>query len=880
MNYFIGKNKSKWFCDVPTSQAVLYKSLYRNIDLKVYGLEKQIEYDWLVKPMGDPGNIQFQYKNVKGTRLDTEGNLIIETDFGELMHKKPVSYQLAGPGYGPSANSHGGGQRIAVDVRFKRIAENTYGFEVGAYDVRRELIIDPVVLAYSTYLGGTGRDSIKPVNTNAEGRSKILNGIAVDDAGNIYVTGYTSSTNFPTLNQYQADQGDSDVFLTKLDPTKRGAGCLLYSTYFGGGSDEFGRGMAVDAGGNAYVSGYTTSTDFPTLNAYQEDQTNWDAFVIKFDTTESGVASLLYSTYLGGGTARSPCSPFDFATGIAVGTAGIVYVTGGTYSTDYPTLNEYQGVRGTVNAFVTKLDTTRSGAACLLYSTYLGGVSTSAPSTISYGHAIAVDAAGLVYVAGETYVTDFPVRNQYQTYSGVGNADAFITKLDTTQTGAAGLLYSTYLGGVYNDYGYGIAVDGAGNAYVAGSTSSSDFPLLNHYQTDKGGLDVFVAKLDTTQSGAACLLYSTYLGGANHDFGYAIALDASGSAYVTGSTSSTNFPNTYRPHQGNYDAFVAGLDPTRGGASSLIYSTHLGGAGDDYGKGIAVDTNGNAYVTGYTDSTDFITLNHYQTFQGDADAFVSKVIYNSNYYFHGADYNGDLSADIAVFRRSIGRWFVMGSPGVSWGTQIDIPVPGDYDGDGDTDIAIFRPSTGRWCIMGQASTAWGTAVDVPVPGDYDGDGDTDIAIFRPSTGRWCIMGQASVAWGTVTDIPVPADYDGDGDTDIAIYRPSIGRWCILGQPSIACGTSTDIPVPADYDGDGDADIAVFRPSTGRWCVLGSPSVGWGTSIDIPVPADYDGDGDDDIAVFRPSTGRWCVMGQASIPWGTSSDTPLVSHKDR
>ncbi|MCP4218274.1 MAG: hypothetical protein GY765_26800, partial [bacterium] len=608
VNYFIGNDKSKWHCDVPTSQAVLYKSLYRNIDLKVYGLEKQIEYDWLVKPMGDPGNIKFQYKNVKGTRLDAEGNLLIETDFGELMHKKPVSYQYVGasPHAGPtgdsasgsSSNSRGARQRIAVDVQFKRIAENTYGFEVGAYDVSRELIIDPVVLAYSTYLGGGAHD--------------YGCGIALDAAGYVYVTGYTDSVDYPTLNQYQPNQGSTDVFITKLDTTRSGASSLIYSTYLGGnGSDRAGGGdwgvggIAVDIYGNAYVTGGTNSTDFPTLNQYQTYRGGGDIFVTKLDTTRRGAAGLLYSTYLGG-------SGGEGGGDIAVDAAGNAYVTGRTSSSNFPTLNQYQAShRGGGDIFVTKLDTTQSGTSSLIYSTYLGG------GDEDRCRGIAADAAGNAYVTGYTYSTDFPVINEYQSeiWEEV-YCDVFVTRLDTTRGGAAGLIYSTYLGRRGFDEGYDIAVDTDCNVYVAGMTESSDFPTLNPYQECPGFFHGFVTRLDTNQSGASSLTYSTCVveGGENHC--RAIALDSAGNVYVTGGLINNSG-----------SIFVNKLDITQSGASGLLYSIHLWGDRSEAGTGIAVDAAGNAYVTGMTHSSDFPILNQYQTDQGGYDAFVIKLVF-------------------------------------------------------------------------------------------------------------------------------------------------------------------------------------------------------------------------------------------------------------
>jgi hypothetical protein len=604
VNYFIGNDKSKWNCDVPTSMAVLYKNLYKNVDLKVYGLEKQIEYDWIVKPGGNHGDIRFEYKNVKGTRIDEEGNLLIETDFGELMHKKPVSYQeRTAHGAKRKAQSACPEERKYVNVTFKKIGKSTYGFEVGEYDKNIELIIDPVVLAYSTYLGGNGYD---------EGYE-----IAVDSSGYVYVVGVTSSSNFPILNQYQGDQGSYDVFVTRLDTNQGGASGLIYSTYLGGGGFEYGYGIAVDGSGNAYVTGQTGSGDFPTLNQYQGYQGYADAFVTKLDTTQSGVSSLLYSTYLGGGS-------YDGGFCIAVDISGNAYVTGVTISTNFPALNQYQTDQGGDDVFVTRLDTTQSGASSLLYSTYLGG------GSLEYAYGIAVDGSGNAYVTGVTSSTDFPTLNQYQTDQG--GYDVFVTRLNTNQSGASSLLYSTYLGGENTDWGFGIAVDGSGNAYVTGGTGSTDFPALNQYQTDQWGDDVFVTRLDTTKSGASSLLYSTYLGGGGYEEGFCIAVDISGNVYVTGHTGSTDFPtlNQYQGYQGyNSDVFVTKLDTTQSGTSGLLYSTYLGGENTDWGFGIAVDGSGNAYVTGFTYSTNFPTLNQYQTDQGGIDAFVTKLTFEA-----------------------------------------------------------------------------------------------------------------------------------------------------------------------------------------------------------------------------------------------------------
>ena len=467
--------------------------------------------------------------------------------------------------------------------------------------------------------------------------------------------------------------GDYDQnFMLALDPG--------YSTYLGGsGADRTSsiptnNGIAVDSWGNAYITGKTKSTDFPTLNPYQGSYGGGfsDAFVTKLDSNGN---TLIYSTYLGGDTD-------DEGHGIAVDSSGNAYVTGFTWSSDFPTLNPYQGSHGGgfYDVFVTKLD---SSGDTLIYSTYLGGngeergngiavdsssnayvagytKSTNFPtqnpyqgsnagesdafvtklssggdtltystylggSSSDYGNDVAVDNSGNAYITGRTYSSDdFPTLNPHQGSFGGGSYDAFVTKLSS---GGDALIHSTYLGGNSYDEGYGIAVDSSGNAYVAGYTRSSDFPTQNPYQgSNAGESDAFVTKLS---SGGDTLIYSTYLGGSDDSGGYDIAVDSLGNAYVTGNTQSTDFP-TLNPHQGSYgggycDAFVTKLSSN---GSALIYSTYLGGSSSDYGHGIAVYSSGNAYVVGYTDSTDFPTLNPYQSSHGGGewDAFVASYL--------------------------------------------------------------------------------------------------------------------------------------------------------------------------------------------------------------------------------------------------------------
>jgi Beta-propeller repeat len=476
------------------------------------------------------------------------------------------------------------------------------GFRLGAYDRSQTLVIDPVI-AYSTYLGGSMDD----------GGSAV----AVDNTGNVYVTGDTTSANFPTASPMQPAYGGgtSNAFVAKLDPT---GSTLLYSTYLGGEGFDRGNGIAVDGTGSVYIAGKTNSQKFPITPGAFEDTfrgPEFDAFVTKISPAGD---RLSYSTYLGG-------DDNDAAIAIAVDSSGNAYVTGGTKSNDFPvTASAYQGANnGGTNAFITELNATGTD---VLYSTFLGG------SFTDRGNAIAVDAGGLIYVAGRTDSADFPTKNAMQASYGGGLDNAFVAKLNPQASGDGSLVYSTFLGGSGSDKGLGIAVDDAGNVSVAGETSSADFPAVNALQPTYGGgtSNAFIAKIN---SAGSALLFATYLGGSGDDRASALTLDANGNIYLTGSTSSADFPtlNAVQPVLGGgSDVFVTELASD---GSALVYSTYLGGSGDEnpYANGVnsgalAVDAAGNVYVTGTTASADFPTVNPIQpVLRGDTNAFIVKI---------------------------------------------------------------------------------------------------------------------------------------------------------------------------------------------------------------------------------------------------------------
>lgn len=578
-NYFIGNDPTRWRANVANYGRVIYDDVYPGIDVVFYGNQHHFEYDFLVAPGADPSVIQLRIGGAESMQLDAAGNLVLHARHGNVVQHAPVLYQETGT------------TRQSVVGQFVLEGDNQVGFRIGEYDRGRALTIDPI-LSYSTYLGGSGQDG-------GFGR------FTVDSSGSIYFTGRTSSTNFPTVDPVQTtNRGGFDTFVSKLNPAGT---ALIYSTYLGGnGYDAPQSGIVVNAAGEAYVSGYSDSSNFPVVNAIQgSHQGGGDAFVFKLNAAGNG---LLYSTYLGG-------SVYDQGTSIALDASGNAYVSGSTRSTNFPTVDPLQPMhRGQLDTFLARIS---ADGSTLLYSTYLGG---SADDQSQY-QGIALDSSGNIYLTGVTRSLNFPTLNAFQPNFAGGDDDVFVAKL--APNGSA-LVYSSYLGGNLQDGGYAIAVDTAGNTYLAGFTDSSNFPTVNALQPSYGGgRDAFIAKVSADGS---TKLFSTYLGGSNVETILGLALDGGNNIWVSGYTRSSNFPtaNATQPTiGGGYDAFVTRMNYI---GTALDYSTYLGGSNDDFGQGLTIDPSGYVYVGGDSASANFPTLNPFQGSYGGgvSDAFITR----------------------------------------------------------------------------------------------------------------------------------------------------------------------------------------------------------------------------------------------------------------
>jgi hypothetical protein len=614
ISYFKGRPE-KWKTGLPTYSRIVYRDLWPGIDLVYYGTMDRLKYEFIVHPGAEPSHIRLAYSGVSGLEVNDEGRLEVSTPVGVLEDDVPNGYQEVD------------GKKVDVALKYwleelmveesRALQEDAfkksyiYGFEVGEYDRTRPLVLDPAVLIYCGYIGGSGDD--------------CPSGIAVDDSGNAYVTGRTESTEatFPvTIGPFLTYNGGSkDGFVAKVNSMGT---ALLYCGYIGGSGDDYSYGIAVDGSGNAYVTGRTNSNEatFPvTVGPDLTFNGDWDAFVAKVN---SAGTALVYCGYIGG-------LAYDDGLGIAIDGSGNAYITGQTDSNEAsfpvtvgPDLTYNGGGYG--DAFVVKVDST---GTALLYCGYIGG------SDDDYGSGIAVDSSGNAYVTGPTSSNEatFPVTFGPDLTHNGGFWDAFVAKVNSVGTA---LLYCGYIGGSGADWGSGgIAVDSSGNAYVIGNTKSTQatFPVtVGPDLTYNGGeFDAFVAKVNSV---GTALLYCGYIGGFGDDYGCGIAVGSSGNAYVVGHTNSAQatFPVTIGPdltyNGGSWDAFVAKVNSA---GTALLYCGYIGGSGADWGSGgIAVDSSGDAYVMGSTNSTQTtfpVTVGPDLTFNsanGD-DVFVAKI---------------------------------------------------------------------------------------------------------------------------------------------------------------------------------------------------------------------------------------------------------------
>lgn len=725
-NYFIGNDRTQWHAEVPTYAKVELCDVYRGVDLVYYGHDGQLEYDFIVAPGADPSTIRLTVDGAEKIQVNAAGDLVLAAAGRDVSWHKPVCYQEIA------------GVRTSIAGRYVLRGNNEVRFAVGAYDRDQPLVIDPS-LVYATF--------IKPTTfVGGDGLQNHGLAIKVDAAGNAYVAGVTESASFPVTGGAfrTARPGNYDAFVAKLNPA---GSALVFATYLGGDGNEIQNlescGITFDKDFNVYVVGATGSTNFPTtVGAYSTAlQGSDDAFVTKLNPSGS---ALIYSTYLGG-------TGLDYGWGIAVDTNSNAYVCGESNGGFPTTPGAFIPSGVSLPAFVAKLTADGTG---LVYSTLLSSNDTTK------AHSIAVDVDGNAYVTGyfgdssglEGFVT---TPGAFQT-SHSGSSDAFLLKLNSDGTG---LIYSTLLGGVGNEDGRAVAIDTAGNAYVAGITTSTNFPTLNPVQstfqsTPTPTDDGFVAKLNTN---GTALVYSTYLGGHAGDDAYAIAVDTAGNAWVTGGTGSTNFPVTVDALQNSLGtalgaAFVTELDPT--GAltySSFFRSTNANSFTTGYA--IATDTNNNVYVTG-TSSLGIPTTPG--AFQGNTGfiggPFVAKF---------GSGSGGGGGATNGVFAFSAASYVTT-------------------ETNGTAKITVVRTGGSTGSVTVTAATSDGTAT---AGADYGAT--TNLLTF--ATGVTTQMFNIAIIKDSATD----------PDETVNISLSGATGGATIGSPATAVLTITDIPLKHD-----------------------------------------------------------------------------------
>jgi hypothetical protein len=806
VNYLIGNDSSRWKTNIPTYAKVVYRGIYPGVDLSYYGNQYKLEYDFIVAPGADPSKIAIGFSGAKQMRVGPKGDLVLSIRHADVRWHRPVVYQESN------------GKRSPVACRYVLQPHGRLSFDVGHYDGRRPLIIDPV-FAYSTYLGSSFEDK--------------ATSIALDRDGNAYVTGQTtySSDFIGTSNP----PGGTVGFVSKLDPS---GSFLRYSSFIG---DLTPLSVAVDRNGAAYVAGYITAATLSVTNGAQATYGagNGDGFLIKLNVFGNAVD---YGTYLGG-------SGGDAAIAVALGPDGTAYVAGTTKSTDFRTVAAYQSHNsGKEDAFVVRIDTAITGPNSLLYSTYLGG------SDDDEAVAIAVDAGGRFYVTGLTYSLDYPLAGAFQRTP----KPIFVTAFDAK---GAAPTYSTYFGSATV---HALAVDNKRHAYITGNTTDAQLPIRNAVQTTLVGRssgfgnqsDGFVTEFDTASSGDGSLIYSTYLGGLDAYIGIGIAVDVWGNTYIsgTGEDASGSYPTVFVTKIG-------------AGGGATLFSSVFSGHGDAHVGGMAVDPLGFVYVAGMTSATDFpTTAGAVQVhkagptgWDGSArDAFVFRMP-----TYTKLDFNGDGISDLLFQNSADGRlvyWLMQGDrmtslgfltpadPGPDW----KVAGAADLNGDGQTDLIFQNASNGDvayWLMNGVAAVKIGY-ITPRNPGvgwrlvglaDFNRDGYTDLLFRDDVRGNlyiWYMQGTNMISGGYL------GGKDNGGAQDERVM--AVGDLNNDGQADILFAQSPAGSLHAAYT-RGDT----FVPGAGGFLNPALPGENWSAA----GLADLNGDGRPEILFQNAATGQ-------------------------
>jgi hypothetical protein len=791
-NYLRGNDPAHWQTGLPLYTELSYEGVWPGVTLVYKAEEGRVKAEYRLAPGASVDEIRLHFD--QEVRIEPDGTLRVHGLSGDFIEDKPALYQTI---YG---------KQLPVNGSFQEYPDGSIGFEASAYDHGQTLVIDPSIIA-SGYFGGGSQESITAVG--------------VDLYNDVVVAGWTSSTDLPANGVHTKNSGGVDAFVASFAPN---GAALAWCTYLGGSSDDRAFGLAIDGNRNIYVTGWTSSTNFPVVGALQTRLSGTrDAFVAKLDPTGH---TLIYSTYLGG-------TGVDSGNAIALDANNEAVIVGDTTSTNLAvTAGAFQSKgAGAQDVFVAKLS---AAGNSLVFMTYLGG------SGIDHGSSVKVDGSGNVFAGGYTYSVNFPTKLPYQPRTG-GGQDGFVSKLSPTGTT---MLFSTYLGGSGGSAGLpeevnSLYVDLLGNVVVAGTTPSANFPVTaGALQTVFGGeTDGFITRF----SGTGGMLESTFLGGALTDGINAIALDYHGDPYVTGYTVSQDFPVQRALQAVNLGmggtAFVVKLNNV---LSTMIFGTYLGGSGTDSGTSIAVDVQTSVIVAGQTSSQDFpIAANLQSSLPAALTAFITKIAPS---FTIAIDYLSVIVTD---------PWHISWDTTTTvFGNSTDLPITGDWDGTGTKRIGVF--SNGTWLLdingdgyfdAGDKTVQFGQAGDIPVVGDWTGTGHIALGLYRQGTFILDLSGHLSgiptglndvtyAGFGLSSDIPVAADWNGSGTTKVGVFRN--GSWLV------------------DYNGDG-----VFNGSDRTYT--------YGQAGDLPVVGDWDSSGHPSkIGVYRG--GMWILDYDGDNAW--------------